>query len=755
MKRFIQLTVLITLLFNVSVFGQNECEKIKQQIENKRVNGNVLVQEITKFSNDKKNIEKVQEIRTKIAKIRKEIQKLESEYKECLKEPKKDANGKVFSEEFKNVVNKNITTEQQGGSDNLSNQSVSNENVEHFVSTTPIANTEQEIKKPTAVRGEKAVPEEKIKVNTITVNPIRTNNQWQVFQFERENDTEVIITRVTEGTQKISSQPYWSLHLNSKRYAKRSFIIDGLKPYSITFQSKQFQSGNREHLTKFCTVNFIPITEQQIKTKLKSSFDGKKLEDLETITNEDFKNVELSYNFDGKYKNIKELKKVLDKTTGEQKVEVTIKAHYIQKNVEKGGLDVTIKMPFSYTSQQVNTYAECPKCKGNIIDGKCQNDDCETNNKDNKQTEDNENNSLLWYLLLIPIIGLLGFVIWWRSNKNKSKNEEEKSLYAGYKEKQTHSTTETKVSKIKDGNGEIVTQEAYNKLLSDYKELKNITNANVSTKTNAVKTDSNKDDVKNDLQRLQKVEQEYNKLRQEKQSLETQLEQAVNSRTQFSEKLKAVESRLMYPNFLYEVEREMQKVYQFLQTTEKNCDRGSVFYKIVSSALKGQTQIEGTSPVFDFVKGNDFLVQMMGVKDKTELKNIQKSDFFKKYFMSYFAVGLSNLGQLYAYSKADEVYFDMAGEMEKAGINTTQMKSVFESLQRMIQQTFEVAIIVPKLLSPFDEHKQDSVYASYLKDSFMDKLHQLPDNTIYDISRVGYSGTISGELKPKVVYKVS
>jgi len=211
----------------------------------------------------------------------------------------------------------------------------------------------------------------------------------------------------------------------------------------------------------------------------------------------------------------------------------------------------------------------------------------------------------------------------------------------------------------------------------------------------------------------------------------------------------------IYPDYLIKIRKDLKSVYHLLSETDKKMISDNVFKKIVSSALMGQNPQYSPSRVYDFVRENDFILEIMGLRNVSELKNIDKKTFFDKFFKSYYLINLTNIAQLYAYSKAGQANFNIRAKLQNTGANPSLIIEVVDRLMKTIKDEFDVSLIVPGLLEKYDSFKYEKISVSVVREVMAVELPGLADGLIYDISRIGFEGSISGNIKPKVAVKES
>ena len=267
------------------------------------------------------------------------------------------------------------------------------------------------------------------------------------------------------------------------------------------------------------------------------------------------------------------------------------------------------------------------------------------------------------------------------------------------------------------------------------KNLKNKINnleSNVSIKTRDIETKENK----------------ISDLIQKQDSLKATNETLQNEINDFK-------SKNYYPDHIISFMKALEDVYSFAKTTEKKMSKDSMFYTLIDSLLYNPNQHKGSHFIFDYIRKDEFLMEQFALNDKQQIKNIKEEAFFKTMVMSYFNTGLSNLTRLFVYSQTSHANFNVTRKLQNSGINLNELQRVFNQFENMIKEHYQVELVYPILLDPFDNSMFDKTSSSILSEEMNSEILELEDMLIYDFSRIGYLTPYGNNVRAKVVYKIS
>lgn len=212
-----------------------------------------------------------------------------------------------------------------------------------------------------------------------------------------------------------------------------------------------------------------------------------------------------------------------------------------------------------------------------------------------------------------------------------------------------------------------------------------------------------------------------------------------------------LEKEKPYSNEMRKFFNALEFTYKTLKDMEKNANKNSRFYQSLNYILQGQN-MRSENAIFNIVKSNDGLMEVLGVNSLKDLKNISKETFFNRYINNYFERTLTSIVQLYAYSEANGS-LNTSTEMKNDGFEN--MKPIFNNLNTAIKE-FGYSMMVPNLgIDTYDEQKQQKSNNSTLMQIAPEKIENVTSGKIYDVARIGFEDLSGNQVvKTTVVCKL-
>lgn len=201
----------------------------------------------------------------------------------------------------------------------------------------------------------------------------------------------------------------------------------------------------------------------------------------------------------------------------------------------------------------------------------------------------------------------------------------------------------------------------------------------------------------------------------------------------------------------------LKLIYDFSSEQIKRIPSSSIFYTFLETVLYVKGSSKTYNPIFNQIRKDEYLCSVFQKNDPKDLADIDKQTFFDFIIKGRGFSMLNSITKLYAYSKIPGYKLNTADRMREDGLDLKNLDTLFELMNEMLKENFDVAILLPRILEDkYQSELYDKNNFSYLAEHY--SFSDVEDDLIYDVERIGFKSTkgIKEQFsRPIVTYKIS
>lgn len=220
---------------------------------------------------------------------------------------------------------------------------------------------------------------------------------------------------------------------------------------------------------------------------------------------------------------------------------------------------------------------------------------------------------------------------------------------------------------------------------------------------------------------------------------------------------KEVDKLTPYPSYMKRYFDLTGEIYEFALKYHNQSSKDSMSSPILEAILFVKGGSKTINPMFNQVRKDDYLLEILKLEKVEDLKHITAATFFDFMIKGRGFNILNAICKLYLYSITIDGKLNIKGKLEEEGIELSHLELLYEEIKDLLKSEFQVELLFPNLLiEKYDKNNFDKTHFSYLSKYF--SFTEVEYKIIYDMERIGFKAMNNqSEIiqRPLVTYKSS